>query len=329
MPYSAVVIGCGLIGAAHAFSSNAGIYSHTEAYASCPATRLCAVCDTDSGRAAAAGIRWQVPVYTDAARLYAEIQPQIVSLCTPDHTHASALRQALHAPSVRGILAEKPLAENLSEARALASLAHEKGITLAVNYSRRYAPGHQRLASQLRAGLIGKIVRFHGHYTKGTLHNGSHWFDWIRMLAGDIVSVQGFDYLHETSDDPTLDARIVLANGAVGTLTALDHRLYSLFELELVGTEGRLLLYDSGHNYRLEKIGDSPWYSGYRTLLPFEDGDAGLRDTLLHAITDLAAAIDENRPPLCNGEDGVSAIAIAEAIIESSRNQQAITLARA
>lgn len=327
MPYPAAVIGCGLIGAAHAFSSRVGIYSHTEAYARCPATRLCAVCDTDHARAAAAGERWQVPAYTDATRLYAEIQPQIVSLCTPDHDHSTALRQALHAPSVRGILAEKPLAEDLSEARTLVKLAHEKGVSLAVNHSRRYAPGHQLLARQLRAGLIGQIVRFHGYYTKGTRHNGSHWFDWIRMLAGDIVSVQGFDCLREAGNDPTLEARIILANGAVGNLTALDHQRYSLFELELVGTEGRLALYDSGHNYRLEKTGDSPWYSGYRTLLPLERNDAGLHDTLLHAVADLAASIDEKRPPLCSGEDGIAALSVAEALLASSRIQQAVTLA--
>lgn len=319
MPYSAAVIGCGLIGAAHNFSSKVGVYSHTEAYSASPATYLAAVCDLNAARAEETATRWRVPGYTDPSKLYAEIQPEIVSICTPDHTHAIALRQAMRAPSVRAILAEKPLALNVTEARSLIDEAHKRGIVLAVNYSRRYAQGHRQLAARLRAGMIGDIVRFHGYYTKGTRHNGSHLFDWIRMLAGEIASVRGFDTLHESGHDPTLDAHLILENGAMGNLVALDHRIYSLFELELIGSSGRLALIDSGHNYRLEVIGDSPWYAGYRTLLPAEHSDAGLHDTLLHAVNDLANALDQNSSPACTGEDAIAALAVAEAIIESSR----------
>lgn len=318
----AAVIGCGLIGAGHAFSSKVGVYSHTEAYSICPGTRLAAVCDSDPERARAAGDRWGVPAFADSNRLFAETKPEIVSICTPDATHADIVRTALEVRSVRAVLAEKPLATSLADARMLADLARRRGVVLAVNYSRRYAPGHQKLAERLKAGLIGDIVRFHGYYNKGTRHSGTHWFDWVRMLAGEIVMVQGYDHLKEDGPDPTLDARLRLANGAEGTLAALDCRRYSLFELELVGTTGRLQITDSGHSYRLETVGDSPWYSGYRTLLPMEQGDAGFHDTLLHAVRDLSEALEYGRPPACTAEDGIAALEVAEALLLSASSGQ-------
>lgn len=328
-PYTAAVIGCGLIGAAHTFSSKVGVYSHTEAYEACPATRLVAVCDLDIGRAETAAKRWNVAAFTDPTQLYAQIKPEIVSICTPDATHPDALRQAFAAPSIRAILVEKPLALDPEEAQCLVDEAAQNGILLAVNHSRRFAPGHRKLATQLRNGLIGEIVRFHGYYTKGTRHNGTHWFDWVRMLAGEIVAVQGFDSLHETGADPTLDARLTLANGAIGNLSALDHRIYSLFELELLGTAGRLTIIDSGHNFRLETAGDSPRYAGYKTLLPLDCGDAGMHDTLLHAVTDMAESLAKGHRPACTGEDGVAALRVADAIAASCRNGSALTLLQA
>ncbi|MEY2632893.1 MAG: hypothetical protein RIR00_1547 [Pseudomonadota bacterium] len=325
-PYRAAVIGCGLIGAGWQFSSSAGIYAHTAAYAACPDTRLVGVCDLDPDKARAAGAAWQVPAYTDPARLYAECAPEIVSICTPDASHGDQLRQALAQPGLRAILAEKPLALDLAEARALVASARQQGVTLAVNYSRRYAPGHQALAARLRAGLIGDLCRFHGYYTKGTRHNGSHWFDWLRLFAGEVAWVEGSNGLGESGPDPTLDARLGLANGAIGQLHALDARRYSLFELELVGSHGRLSLTESGHRYRLELAGPSPRYAGYQTLLESENADAGLHDTLLHAVNDLAAALHQPRPPACSGQDGLAALAIADAILRSAETGERVML---
>lgn len=315
----AALIGCGKIGVEFADEARVGVYSHVCAYAACPRTELVAVCDTDADKAERAAHRWNARSYADPGRLLAETRPEIVSLCTPDDTHAALLDMILRADGVKAVLAEKPLALELADARRLVALARRRGIRLAVNYSRRFAPGHRELAEQLRQGLIGEIRQVRGLYTKGTIHNGTHWFDWARMLVGEITAVRGFDTLGEGGEDPTLDARLEFALGAAGHLAALDHRDYSVFEIDLLGTRGRLRIFDSGHRYRLERVGDSPHYAGYRALLPDREEDAGLHDTLLHAVTDLVESIESGREPACTGEDAVKTLAVAQACRNSAR----------
>ena len=38
-----------------------------------------------------------------------------------------------------------------------------------------------------------------------------------------------------------------------------------------------------------------------------------MRNLMLHAVEDLADALDAGRPPLCTGEDGLAALRIADA----------------
>ena len=124
-----------------------GIYNHAAAYRACPETELVAVCDADPARLARATERWKVEAkYVDASELLSKAQPEIVSICTPDATHFTLIKAALETPSVRAILAEKPLALEVSQARELVELARARGVALAVNYSRRYSEGHDGVA---------------------------------------------------------------------------------------------------------------------------------------------------------------------------------------
>jgi predicted dehydrogenase len=44
-----------------------------------------------------------------------------------------------------------------------------------------------------------------------------------------------------------------------------------------------------------------------------------MRNTMLHAVDDLACAIESGRAPLCTGEDGLAALRIAMAARTSLR----------
>jgi predicted dehydrogenase len=203
-----------------------GVYTHAGAYAACPDTRLVAVCDADAARAARCAARWHVPdSFTDVGRMLDTARPELVSICTPDETHAGMLLQVLAADGVRGILMEKPLALSGQDAARLVRLAERRGVTLAVNYSRRYAPGHQRLAALVQAGRIGRLQAVTGCYGKGTLHNGTHWFDLLRWFAGEVVQAQGW----AGPDALTHSARLTLASGAVACLQATDARSFTVF----------------------------------------------------------------------------------------------------
>jgi predicted dehydrogenase len=327
-PFKAALVGCGKIGSAFADDPLIeGIYSHAAAYQACPETALVAVCDSDPAALARCGERWQVEKqYTDFRAMLAMERPEILSVCTPDDTHYEIIRTVLGTPGLRGVLAEKPLALHVSEAEELVSEAAARGVTLAVNFSRRYAPSHVRLREHLQAGKIGRIQALGGCYTKGTIHNGSHWFDLARFLVGEVVRVWGFDARKEGDDDPTLDAVLEFAGGVTGHLQACDANAFAIFEMDVIGTRGRVRLTDSGHQFETHMVADSPHYSGYRSLTPAEVVRGGFGDVALHAVADLVECVKTGARPRASATDGLAALRIAAAVRESARSGCAVSV---
>jgi len=320
MACRAAVIGCGRIGSELADDArSAGVQSHAGAYAACPDTILAALCDVDLGKAARCAARWKVSAYyDDPGRMLLAEQPEIVSICTPDSTHAEMLHLALDTPSVRGILAEKPLATSLQEAEEIVEAAARRSVSLAVNYSRRYAPSHIRVKEQIAGGLIGAIQSVSGNYTKGIIHNGTHWLDLARFLIGDVASVQGIDVRSEGGPDPTVDALVRFRSGVLGRLAGCRADAFTVFEMDVVGTRGRLRLLDNGQTIESYAVGDSPHYSGYRVLLLEQTTHGGMEDLLLHAVNDLVRCLTGGGEPACSGEDGLAALRLALEIRDSA-----------
>lgn len=320
------VIGCGKIGSEFADDPRVkGIYSHAGAYAASSRARLVAVCDVDGARAQRCATRWSLPhAYTDVRQMLAQEQPDIVSVCTPDATHAEVLQAVIACGAARGILAEKPLAASANDAAALVASAAAAGKKLAVNYIRRYAPGHCRVRDRLAGLEFGPVQSVCGLYSGGLIHNGSHWLDLVRWLVGDIAAVQAFA---AGDDRATPDLRIVFANGVQGFLQGCGRDgEYSAFELDIVCSEGRLRLVDSGHTIEIYRAGDNPHYSGYRALLPAGSESGGIANALSVAVEDLIDCVLENREPRCTGEDGVAALRVAEAALASLQLGHAVSV---
>jgi predicted dehydrogenase len=321
MAWRAAVIGCGLIGSQ--FSERAlglGVYSHAEAYHVCPDFTLAAVCDPDPDRLASCARRWGVAgAYARAGDLLAGERPAVVSICAPDPAHFELALLALDSPGLKALFMEKPLALDLDQARRIVELAEERGVVLAVNYLRRYSPAFQEARRRIRAGELGRLQAVGGYYTKGIRHNGSHWLDLVRWLVGEVASVQAWNGLGEAGDDPTLDLRLRFQDGPAGWLLGCRAEAYSVFELDILGEAGRLRLVDAQQVFESQRVGESAFYQGYRTLQPPELIEARLRDLLLRAVEDLAACLREpGRQPLCTGRDALAALAIAEAAADSA-----------
>jgi 2-hydroxy-4-carboxymuconate semialdehyde hemiacetal dehydrogenase len=75
-----------------------------------------------------------------------------VILCTPTQLHAS---QALAVMSAgKHVQIEIPLADNLSDARAVAARANESGLVCMVGHTRRFNPSHQWIHNRIIAGEL-------------------------------------------------------------------------------------------------------------------------------------------------------------------------------
>lgn len=312
-------MGCGWIGSGVSDDPRAdGIQSHAAAYAACDNTQLVAVCDTDLSRGEYAAQRWGLHRgMRNVAELLASAQPQIVSICTPDATHAGVLREVMDGADILAVVVEKPLALDLIEARSLVELARQRGVILAVNYLRRFSPSHIEAQQRIAAGEIGRILAVEGKYTKGIYHNGTHWFDLARWMIGDITRVEAWPGPTAPSADPTCHVRAVFAGGQTGFLLGLNEEHFTIFEMDIVGTEGRLRISDGGMRHSWFSVAPSPYYANYRTLQTPGDASAGFKDVALHMVEDIVSALRHGTQPQCGGEDGLAALAVAEAACRS------------
>jgi len=328
--YKTALIGCGRI--ASEFTDDPridGIYSHAEAYVACEDTILVAICDIDPVVLERCGRRWNVQSrYDEPSHLLVEQKPDIVSICTPDKTHYDLIRQAILTPGVRAVLAEKPLALTLEHAKELVQLAAERKVVLAVNYIRRYSDDLVNLREFIQSGGIGTIQTICGYYCGGTIHNGTHWFDLARFLVGDVTLVWGRNNRRERGDDPTLDVFLEFKCGATGYLQSCDAVAFSIFEMDCIGTLGRVRLTDTGHHFETYAVVNSQYYTGYKTLARVDGLKGGLQDVTLHAVEDLVECLKYDCKPRCSGEDGVAALEIALAALNSAESTEPISIGR-
>ncbi|MGE0441743.1 MAG: Gfo/Idh/MocA family protein [Gemmatimonadales bacterium] len=317
MTLRAAVVGCGFIGASGTNPAG-GIQSHAAAWRAHPGVTLAGLVDPDPERRDAAAARWGAPAFESVAAMLAAIRPQVVSVATPDATHAEVLGLVLAAPSVRAVLAEKPLALDPVAAERLAAEASERGIVLSVNHVRRFAPSHRQLARWLGGGPIGPIELVRGCYTRGLKHNGTHWLDLVRWLVGEIDAVEGHGDVPPGADDATIDVSLQFAGGARGRLHGLTAVPYSLFELDLIGRDGRVRVIENGARIECFGVGASRRFPGFRELVPVAGPDGGLADLLMHAATDLIESLTTGRLPAATGFDAVVALRLADRALRSA-----------
>lgn len=322
MTLRAAVIGCGFIGAGPV-AAGSGIQSHAAAWAAHPGARLAGLVDPDPKRLAAAAARWpEAGLFTEVGEMLERVQPALVSVATPDETHARILDRVLDADCVRAVLAEKPLALDAAEAAALVARAGERGVVLAVNHVRRFAPSHRLLANWLSGAPIGPIELVRGSYVRGIKHNGTHWLDLARWLVGDITAIRGRGE-SGSGEDATIDAELDFACGARGSLHGIRQAPYSFFEMDLIGRQGRVRISDGGARFEHWRTAPSRRFPGFSELEPAACPTGGLADLLMHAVSDLIEALTTGRAPAATGPDAVVALRLAEEALTSARGDHA------
>jgi predicted dehydrogenase len=116
----------------------------------------------------------------------------IVDIAVPPDQQLEVVTEVVkHNDHVKGILAQKPLAMNLHDARQVVRLCADAGIHLAVNQNMRYDQSVRALKDILQRGWLGTPVL-------GTIDMRAipHWMPWAqgqRSLSTFIMSIHHLD----------------------------------------------------------------------------------------------------------------------------------------
>lgn len=143
--------------------------------------KLVACSDTMPGRAAKFAEKHGIPsAYEQSEQMLKEEKIDGVSIAASDGAHCPVALQVIkHGIPV---MCEKPLADNLKNARRMASAAKRKGLLTAVNFSYRNCAATQRAARLVADGKLGRIIHVEGSYLQSWL-SSKVWGDWHTTQA--------------------------------------------------------------------------------------------------------------------------------------------------
>jgi predicted dehydrogenase len=116
----------------------------------------------------------------------------VLDIAVPPDSQPDVIRQAVeHRSHIRGILAQKPLAMSVKEARDCVERCARAGIALAVNQNMRYDQSVRAMKDVVQRGLIGTPVL-------GTIDMRAipHWMPWsehLPSLSTFIMSIHHLD----------------------------------------------------------------------------------------------------------------------------------------
>ncbi len=325
------VIGAGRIGLSHEFDKKRiKPASHVGMWARNRNCDLVAICDKNfSQYKKAKKIKKNIKFFKDPKKMLNHIRPKIVSIATWKDTHFKITKLCIHH-GVKVIVLEKPLANNINQAKEIISLIKSKKVKILVNHRRRFDEEIIKLKKKLDKGLIGEIIQASSYYVYGLLTTATHTIDTLRYLlsgkAGEIKEVYGFknDFKNFASyDDKNYDAVLVFQNGLKVTLQSLDIKSYDNFDFYFYGKKGKVLITDIGRTILKYDIQKSPEHSGFTELKKISSKICSSKPR--KQFSKLAEnAIDclnkKNAFPLCSAKDSYIDMEVINKIILSAKD---------
>ena len=251
----------------------------------CTGSNIVALCDVDFGLA-----RTAFEQYADASK-YQDFRKMLdnehgidaVVISTPDHTHAVIAAEAMKRG--KHVFVETPLTHSVWEARELARIARQTGVTTQMGNERHSCPGLRRAVEMLWGGGLGPIKEVH------CWTNRPQWPQGVALPTSNPPVPKGLDWnlwlgpAPDRSFNPAYHPYrwrgwLDFGSGALGSMGCqlLDVAFWGLelggatsftVEAESTGVNGETYPKASTIRYRFPARGELPpvtltWYDGGR-----------------------------------------------------------------
>ena len=340
------VAGAGLIGQAH-----------IKVLGSSPSCMLSAIVDP-SPAAVEIAAKAGVSLYKTIDELLQSNRPDGLILATPNQLHVSQALQCMEAKLP--ILLEKPIATTVAEGEKIVAMVAATNAKVLIGHHRAHSPIMAKAKEVIDSGKLGKLVAFMGsatffkpdHYFADApwrkelgagpiLINMIHEVHNMRMLCGDIVSVQAFgsNAIRGFAVEDTVAINLRFANGTLGTFmlsdtaasaksweqTSQENKSYASYDDEdcyvFTGTHGTL----SVPTMRLKSYANDEGRSWWKA---FDVSVVSMvrEDPLQLQIEHFGAVIRGEAQPLVSANDGLQNLRVTEAIFESTKTGQIVEL---
>ncbi|HEY4724131.1 MAG TPA: Gfo/Idh/MocA family oxidoreductase, partial [Anaerolineae bacterium] len=230
---------------------------------------------------------------------------------TPNDAHLETTRAA--AAAGKHVFLDKPIANTVSDGRAITEICRKAGVVLALGYQRRRESHFRWIKRQIDDGVFGKLVNAEANISRDRLGKidldswryqaagmpggvmlqiGIHYADVLAYLIGPIQAVSGrFVRLVLPGDNPDV-ASLVFEheNGALSTLNASYASASEYYLMNIYGKEATAF-YDMHRGLRMLKRGEE------RPI----DIPSTSNDTIAEELAEFAAAVRDGGRPEVGG----------------------------
>jgi myo-inositol 2-dehydrogenase/D-chiro-inositol 1-dehydrogenase len=311
---------------------------HAKAITTNAKAKLVAVADAFPQAAADLAALYGSDIRTiDEILLSADIDAVVI--CTPTDTHADLIEKFARAG--KAIFCEKPIDLDVARVKACLKVVAETKATLMVGFNRRFDPHFNAVRDVIDRGEIGAvemvtiisrdpgappvdyIKRSGGIFRDMTIHD----FDIARYLLGEeIVSVSAQasvlvdKAIGEAGDYDSASVMLATASGKHATISNSRRATYGYDQrIEVHGSKGSV----AAENQRPVSV-EVATAAGY-TRPPLHDFFmTRYTEAYAREITAFIDAVEAKTPALPSGEDGLIALALAEAALRSVKEGRTV-----
>lgn len=259
---------------------------------------------------------------------------EAVVLVTPNAVHRKQTEAAMEAGL--HVLVEKPIANAVSDGRAMIEAADAAGRVLMVGHDMRRSRGSRKTRQLLEDGRLGKVISMEIHFSMDTVQRlppdswrldpdqcpllpimqlGIHGIDLVQYFFRPMEEVSAFTRSVATPPDvvDSVAASFRTGDGVQGTLIS-NYCSQPTFEYRISGTEATLR--SNAHKLWVRTTEETNMHGGGPAAM--EDYSAYSHESYTRQMDAFARAIREGTDPETDGWVGLQALAVVEALQHSA-----------
>lgn len=311
---------------------------------------LAAAVSRDLGRAQSFAAKHGAPrAYDDLDAMLRDPTVDVVYIASPNALHAEQTIRAAQAG--KHVLVEKPMALSADDARRMIEACARANVRLGVGFHLRAHEGHRRLRALVADGALGGVAFAEANWGRGVrgqesppprgglqawwddpaligagafMATGVHCADLLRfVLADEAAEVSAVsDAALGKPLEELLALTLRFRGGAIATImTGRRTPDYERNDIVVYGTLGRAGVHAS---VDMNQAGALAVRTDALSLdEPYAPDPVALYTRQVEAF---GAAVESGGEPLATGEDGLRAVEIAQAMIESARDGRRVAL---
>jgi len=276
---------------------------------------LAAGCDIDVKRRDLFAGKWNVPVFNDAREMIASCRPDILVIATHPDSHYRYCKIAADS-NIPVVVCEKPLADNIKDARKIARLSKNGKPVIIVNHERRYSLDFIRAKEVLDEKKLGSVISVRAVLYMGKTrklldqfwHDGTHLADAVMFLTGGTLKHRRRRGAKLSSGDKTAWLEGMIYPDLIPVLFEIGAgRDHLVFEIEFSCEKGRLRI-GNGVFEIFESV-PSPYAQNFRSLKDSGEKFDGPTGYFANMIKDAAAcAQNPQHSPVSGAINGLRVI---------------------